>query len=224
MALSDISGMIAGISIYQAFGFFAASVALIIGHGWYIVSIWRGDTKPALVTWALSLAMTFVAFVIYDDAGAEETKLILVADMIGFFLITLVSWIKNPVKPREERDPHELLVINACLAMYAIHLVAQNSIVSVITLIVAELIALWPTIKKTFHNPKDESLLAWMGTCSANFLNILAVHGIFSARFEMMNIAELVYTVSICVVDGVVLLLILRRGIHFSRKLQKGGL
>jgi hypothetical protein len=66
--------------------------------------------------------------------------------------------------------------------------------------IFADVLALIPTIRKTYESPESEDFVAWSFTCAGNALNFLAL----SVKMEW------IYVLTIFVIDQVVWMLIFR--------------
>lgn len=201
MALSEIAGIAAGL------------IGFLVGHVWYIYTITRGETTAHFLTWSLSAIMSGITLFFYTEAGAEDSVYVLWGDLIGFLMISVFAW-----KYRHESfkliTRENCLIALAALGSFVIYLATGDALVSLIAVIIADVLVLWPTIKKTIKFPEQEELIAWTGTMSGNVLNIFAIQGVCTLNFAEMNIAELIYVFSVLVVDGIVWCLILRKRIR----------
>lgn len=197
LTLPEIAGLAAGL------------VGFLVGHIWYVYTIIRGQTTAHFLTWALSAFMSGITLFFYTEAGAQDSVYVVWSDLGGFTLISIVAWKYRHEGFKLLTLEHGLIVVSALVA-FVIYLLTGNAFVSLVAVIVAEAFTLFPTIKKTLKHPDQEEFIAWTGTISGNTLNIFAIHGICSASLAEINVTELVYVLSILVLDGIVWGLILR--------------
>lgn len=197
LTLPEIAGMAAGL------------IGFLVGHLWYIYTIIKGETTAHFLTWALSALMSGITLFFYTEAGAQDSVYVLWSDLVGFIAISFVAW-KHRHEEFELFTWEHVLIVVAALLAFAVYIVTGEAFVSLVAVIVAEALALLPTIKKTIKHPDQEELIAWTGTISGNVLNIFAIQGLCSFSFAKVNMTELVYVISILTLDGVVWGLILR--------------
>lgn len=136
--------------------FVLISVVLsLIGSSTYIRDTLKGKTKPNKVTWFLWALAPLIAFFIQKNEGIGLVNLL--TFMVGFmpFVIFLSSFVnKNSYWKITTFD-----IICGSLALIGIlfYVFEKNAIIAVLILIIADGLAVLPTLRKSFYHPETES-------------------------------------------------------------------
>jgi hypothetical protein len=176
-----------------------AGVASFLAHPLYIVAVLKRETVPHIITWVLSAFLAGISVFMYHEAGSQETVYVPLGDFIGLTVIALLAL-------KYGRRGHFSRLDWACVVGgvvgIAIFLIARNPFLAFLATLTAEVLAIIPTMAKTYAFPREEDFLAWTFTIIGNTLNFLAL--------SWANHTELIYVWTIFVADGIVWVLILR--------------
>jgi len=177
-----------------------AAVVSFIAHPLYIRAILRKDeerTVPHLFTWLLSAVLAGVELFFFEAAGGRWTMFVLAGDFVGFIVITGFSF-------RYGKNGHfdfgDWTCLLGALVSVSVYVVFHNALWAFVMAIFADVLALIPTIRKTYESPESEDFVAWSFTCAGNALNFLAL----SADVEW------IYVLTIFIIDQIVWILIFR--------------
>lgn len=174
-----------------------AGVISFTAHPLYIIAILKKETVPHVMTWFLSALLAGVALFMYSKAGAEETVYVLIGDFIGFSVITVLAF---RLRDQVTLSWEDWTCFGGALISIIVYVVFNDAFYAFIATLIAEVLALWPTIRKTFQHPEQEDFIAWTFTFVGNLLNF----------FAMANRIEVLYVTVIFIADGIVWSLILR--------------
>jgi len=170
-----------------------AGIFSLLGYGFYILSIFRGETKPSRTTWWIWSPLAVTLYFSAEAAGAKETLWVARSEVIGIITIALLS-IRYGKKQKEVGE-------NFCILGSVVSLIVlwvfKRPDVALIAALTTDTFALWPTIQKTRKHPKEEDKFAWTLTQTGNFINLFAI--------RQMTFGEIVYPVWLFVLDGVLL-------------------
>lgn len=136
----------------------------------YIMDILRGTTKPHLFTWIVFLIMDVIAFLVQigDNAGPWAWGT-LVAGLTWLFVLILAIkyWEKNITKS----DTLAFVIALLCIGLYVF---VENPIYSLYTVLLISGLALYPTARKSYHKPTEETLSLYVLAWVRSFLSIIA--------------------------------------------------
>ena len=182
-----ILGMIAGVIAFLAY---------IV----YIISIFRGKTKPNRATWWIWAFMGLVVGLSYYASGAENTIWVPFVEFIGPFSIALLS-IKYGEGGLENKT--DLICLFGAIVSIILWIIFDNPVVALVINLAVDSFAIIPTIKKSYLRPEGEDFWAWFGTGMADTLNMFAV--------EKFTFAILVYPIYMLVSDLIIIFILLLR-------------
>ena len=136
----------------------------------YITDILKGKTKPHLFSWIIFLIMDAVAFLIQigDNAGPWAWW-ILTTWLMG--LIVLILAINNGEKNITKSDSFAFIVALWCIAAYVFLPDPTYSLYLVLTI---SGLALYPTARKSFHKPNEETMSIYVIAGVRSILSIIA--------------------------------------------------
>lgn len=151
-----------------------ATIAVLLTFVAYIPyyrDILKGKTHPHIYSWSLwgLLTVLIVALQIKGDAG-PATWVTVAAGLlcIGVVFLSLRSG---------KKDITTSDTITAILSLIAIGfwLIADQPIISIILVIIADMLAFIPTVRKSWHKPYSETLSLYITNSIRFFLALAAV-------------------------------------------------
>lgn len=182
----------------------AIAILLAIGnYATYLYSIFKGKFRPHLFTWGIWSLLGAIAFAAQwaEDAGPGMWLTFTIT--VGGVFISAVSFFKGD-KDYKKSDW-------ACLAfaLLAIPLwmVTDDPVWSVILVTIIDIVAAWPTFRKSWHDPERESPQAFF---------LASIHPVLSiAAMSVINITTALYLAVIALLNfsTAVLILVRRRAI-----------
>ncbi len=176
-----------------------AGVVAFLAYVLYIAAIVRGYTKPSRTTWWIWSVLGMIIGVSYFLSGAENTIWVPLGEVVGPFVIALLS-LKYGVGGWSPIDKFAILGSVGSLVLWGI---SGSPLVGLVASLSIDFLAVVPTVVKTYYKPEEEDRLAWSLTGLGNFLNLFAV--------EKWVFAIAVYPVYATIIDGVVLALLFRK-------------
>lgn len=189
-----------------------AGVISLLAYIPYIISIVRKRTIPSRTTWWILSFIGCVTLFTYKESGAFNTIFFLVGDVIGSLLIALLSILYG-------RDGFKLFDLccffGAMMSIFLFFLFRDNSAIAFFSSLAVEVIAMIPTIKKTYLRPFEEDVSGWLFTFIAAVINLYAI--------ETWTLIVAIYPFYEFLINGaIVFILATRRGKKpFSRNVSK---
>ncbi len=178
----------------------------------YIVSTFRGKTKPSRSTWWI---LTFVGILIFASSyslDAKENTWIQLSYILGPLIIAIQS-----LSPKYGYKTGLLMIDKVCLfgalVCVAIWIIFNSPFVALLGAIVVDFIGLIPTIKKSYFEPKQEDPVAWSFEMLASGINAVGITVWFSIAEK-----DWIYALYLLIANGVILLLLVRT--FFKRYLR----
>jgi len=159
---------------------------------WYIKNIFRGGTRPNLVSWFMWTLAPFVGVYLQWRAGAGLS--ILGTFMAGFgpFLVIIFSLFrKNAFWKINSFD-----ILCGIFSIFALilYVLTKNIALSIVFAITSDTLAAIPTILKSWKNPETETALVYLGGILNNILALLIIKNwnfsiyAFSVYFILINL------------------------------------
>ncbi len=188
------------------FGAIAAALALFSSY-LYIRDIFRGNTKPHVYTWIVWSIVTTIAFfgqvVSGGGPGSWATG---VAAVVTIF--TLLLSLKGGYGTKDITNFDKVCLALAILSILP-WLLTKNVLWSVLLATFIDLIAFFPTMRKTWHAPKSESL--------GSMYTDAVKHALSTFSMGTYSLITLVYPLSVLLTKFVIIgeIVFLR---HFKQK------
>jgi len=175
-----------------------AGVIAFLAYIVYIVSIFRGRSKPNRVTWWIWAFMGLVLALSYQFSGAVNTIWVPYVEFLGPFSIALLS-----IKYGEGglTNKTDLFSFLGAVISIILWIIFDNPVIALVTSLAVDSFAIIPTIKKSYLRPEGEDFWAWFGTGLADSLNMFAV--------ERFTFAILVYPIYMLVSDLIIIFILL---------------
>lgn len=137
----------------------------------YYRDILRGKTHPHLYSWSLWSLLTVLIVALQIKGGAGPATWVTAAvglPCVGVVVLSL---------KRGKRDITISDTVAAILSLVAIGfwLIADKPIISIILVVVADMLAFFPTVRKSWRQPYAETLSLYVTNTFRFFLALLAV-------------------------------------------------
>ncbi|HEY0010577.1 MAG TPA: hypothetical protein VGB97_01525 [Candidatus Paceibacterota bacterium] len=170
-----------------------AGVIALAAYVVYVISILRGESKPNRATWWIWTLMGLILALSYFFSGASNTIWVPVVEFVGPLSIALLTLKYGEGGLGSKTDMICLFGAGVSILLWAVF---RDPVVALVTNLCVDAFALFPTIKKSYLRPEGENFWAWMGTLSADTLNLFAA--------ERFSFAILVYPVYMLLSDIIV--------------------
>jgi len=149
-----------------------AGVISLLAYIPYISSIIRRETVPSRTTWWILSFVGFVMFLAYEGSGAANTIFFLVGDMIGCFLVALLSLLYG----KDGMQLFDKMCFFGALVSLGLWFFFQtHPSIALLSSLSVEFVAMVPILKKAYLNPLEEDLTAWLLSFVATVINLYAI-------------------------------------------------
>ena len=174
-----------------------AGIIGLAGFVPYLVSAWRGATRPDRGTWVVWSVVSSVLAASYVSTGARQTMWVPLGYALGATAIAVLALTKG--------EGSWTRVDLACLAAAGVSLMlwglSGNPMTALVMSIVVDLFGAIPTLRAVRHDPSSESGVAWAIFLLANALNLLALstlsveHVLYPAYLFALSAAVMAFIV-----------------------------
>ena len=187
------------------FGAVAALLALI-SSVLYIKDIFRGNTKPHTYTWLIWSIVTTIAFLgQWVSGGGPGSWATGVAALVTILTLIISLWGGYGTKDITNFDKMCLVLALAAILPW---LLVKSVLWSVVLATLIDLIAFFPTMRKTWHAPRSESL----GSMYVDAIK----HSLSMFSMNSYSLINLIYPASVLITKFVII-----GEIEFLRKRKK---
>lgn len=141
----------------------------VLGNGYYIVTIFRGQTKPHIFSWIIWAIVQLTACAIQLQHGSNWWALTLWLNGVICVLVSVLAiWYG-------ERHITLLDKISFFLALgiLPIWLWAKQDFTAILLAVTIDVLSYVPTARKSFRKPHGESLWTYYASSAAFFISIL---------------------------------------------------
>jgi hypothetical protein len=150
-----------------------AAVLALFSSTLYIVDMLRGNTKPHTYTWLIWSIVTTIAFLgQWVSGGGPGSWATGVAAVVT--IVTLVLSLQNKYGTKDITNFDKACLMLALLSILP-WLVTKNVLWSVLLATFIDLIAFIPTMRKTWHAPRSESLGSMYADAVKHSLSIISM-------------------------------------------------
>lgn len=170
----------------------------------YIISIFKGETKPQRATFAIWSVISLVTLFSYFATGARQTIWIaLVYALLQLFIFALSF--KYGMGGLGKLD---IICLGGAFVGIIVWLATDNPAIALYASITAEFLGYVPLFKKAYLHPETENTLSWILGLIAACLNLFAL--------TTLRLDIALYPMYVVLSDGTVvgLLILSRRRIH----------
>lgn len=148
-----------------------AGLVNLVAYLPYFVSIVKGETKPSKTTWWIWSALEIMLSASYVMSGAENTIWLPIASFVGMVFTAALSLFYGK---REWTMIDSICSIGSFLGVIA-WTFSGSPVVALSCFLVVDLLAVIPTVSKSWKNPLEEDLFAWVITLASGAINLLAL-------------------------------------------------
>lgn len=150
----------------------------------YVYSIYKGDTRPHPFSWFIWGLLTSIGFVAQISDGAGIGALITLASAVISFGIAVIGYIKreNIIISRSDKWAFSL-----SLLAIPLWLLTDTPVWSVILITLIDMAGFYPTFRKSWHAPTQESSLSFALGGFKHIFTVLALqnYSIITALFPL---------------------------------------
>lgn len=154
----------------QAIGQVAGIIALISVVP-YLVSIFKGKTKPSRAAYAIWLVIDTVTVAGYIASGARTTAWVFLA----FTFTTIVIFILSLRYGVGGFNKLDLCCLGAATIIILLWVSTGNPLIALYMGLSAKMLGYFPIVKKAYLQPVTENALSWSMAAAASTLNLLAL-------------------------------------------------
>jgi hypothetical protein len=161
----------------------------VLANVYYIVTIFRGETKTHIFSWILWAIVNILASIIQLQHGAAWWALTLgLGGIICVFVVIVSLWYG-------EKDITRLDILSFILALsiLPLWLWAKEDLTAMMLAIFIDALSFAPTARKSFHKPHEENLLPYFAGSASFFMSIFLT--------QEKTLINLLYPVVICCVN-----------------------
>jgi len=165
----------------------------------YIIDIFRGRTKPHLYTYLIWSIVTAIAFLGQAKAGGGPgawTTGVMAAISVGVLLLC----VRYGTKDITNLDG---VFLAGAMAAIALWLVTNDPLSSVVLATLIDVLAFFPTIRKTYRDPRSETLISYIANLFRHPLSILAL-----ASYSLTTV---IYPAGLFVINAILVTIIVVR-------------
>ena len=166
----------------------------------YIKDILSGKTKPHTYSWFLWGLLGLIVFVLQLKGGGGPGAYVTLSSA----LLSVVIFILALKIGDKDIKPLDTIFLMAALIAMGIWLFAKQPTISLILLILIEVFGFFPTYRKSWYKPYDETLVTWLVNSIRYVLSLLALR-----TYNLLTLLyPLIWTI---VIVGFTLMLVIRR-------------
>ncbi len=138
----------------------------------YVISVWRGITKPHVISWFIWGISTLTVFAAQwlDDGGAGSWSTF-VGGAATFVVIGLAFYKYADLSITLS----DILCLNVALAALPLWFFAEDALLAVALLTFVDVVAYIPTFRKSWSKPGEEQILMYAVMTIRNALSIMAL-------------------------------------------------
>jgi len=189
-----------------------AVIMALAGYIPYFRDIFLGKTKPHAYTWLVWSSLTGIAFFgqVFDNGGPGAWVTGFTA-IISFVIFILA--LKKGEKDVTSSDKWSLIGAGMALILWYL---TNNPLASIILITIIDALGFYPTIRKSYHKPTEETLVTYLlsglkfGVAIFALQNYSMVTYLYPASLVVMNL-------------GFVVMLMVRRKQHKKALVPEHG-
>ncbi len=137
----------------------------------YLISIVNGETKPSKATWWIWSILEVMLSASYIMSGAENTIWLPIAGIIG---MTLTAFLSLFYGKKEWTIIDSICSLGSVMGI-VVWFFSGSPMVALFCFLVVDILAAIPTILKSWKEPFEEDLFAWLITLVSGVANLLAI-------------------------------------------------
>lgn len=156
--------------IYEYLGVIAGILA-ILGYVPYIISIFRGKTRPNKATWIIWTLIGGLLAFSYLVEGDKNTIWLPLGYFFGPFIVAILSFRYG----YSEWTRIDKICLVAALISIVPWLLLDDAMATLLINVLIDAMGAIPTLIKTYREPETEDLTAWSIFLVANTIQVFAV-------------------------------------------------
>lgn len=181
----------------------------------YIISIFKGSTKPSRSTWwILTLVGGLILWSSYS-LGLYESLWIQVAYVVGPFILAILSIKYGSGDGLTTLDK---VCLAGALISALLWIIFNSPLIGLLGSIIVDFIGLIPTFGKSILKPEEEDPNAWLLETVSSLINICAITSWFTLEHK-----DWIYALYLALVNGSLTILLWRKRV-FKMFIKKNTL
>ena len=184
--------------MHDAWGIVSVGIGLI-GFGLYFWSIFRGSTRPHVFTWASFALLDGIVFAAQVVKGAGPGSW---ATALGAIMCALVAVTALRVGHVQIARSDWVAFIGALVGI-VLWVVSKDPLGAVVLAAVVNLVSAYPTLRKSYEDPRSESVTIW----SIDILRYLA--SLFA--LNAVSVTTALFPISVIVANAAIVLTVFLR-------------
>jgi hypothetical protein len=176
-----------------------AIIMTLVGYEQYMRNIFRGHTKPHMFSWIIWATLTAIAYFaqLTDNPGPGAWITGLTA-AISFIIVALAYF-----KGEKDYTRSDWLTFLAGVAALPIWIITENALWAVIIVSLIDAAGFWPTFRKSWTKPHEETAFHYLMAGTKFILAIIAL--------ENYTWVTVLYPASLVFMNGAFLMLLFMR-------------
>lgn len=161
----------------------------VLANAYYIVTIFQWKTKPHIYSWLIWAIINIAACLIQLQHGAGWGALTLwLGGFICIFVTIISLWYGEKHITR-----FDTITFIIALGIIPLWLWAQQDMLAMILAISLDALSFLPTVRKSFHKPREENLLPYFASGASFFMSLFLA--------EEKTLINILYPAVICGVN-----------------------
>lgn len=182
----------------------------IISYIPYFKDTLSGKTKPHAFSWFIWALLGYIAGFAQIAGGGGIGALVVLTTATISLAISLLSLKKLGMQFVTKSDWVGLIVALLTIPLW---IITKGPLVSVILISIIDMVGFWPTIRKAYSYPYDETMSTYVLSTVKHCLTVLAQ--------QKYTLVTILYPASLAVLTGVFVVELLLRRSHISTSLRR---
>ncbi|HUQ84696.1 MAG TPA: hypothetical protein VM077_00075 [Candidatus Limnocylindrales bacterium] len=187
----------------------AATTIAVISYIPYIRDIRLGKTKPHVFSWIIWALIGYIAGFAQIAAGGGTGSFVALVTATISLLIAIIALNDGSVKITKG----DWISFLAAMSAIPIWVITKQPLISVIIVCLIDLLAFWPTMRKSFDLPNQETLSTQILSTTKHLITIAAL--------QNYNLITVLYPFTLAITNAVFIIELIMRRAHYSNQSQK---
>ena len=137
----------------------------------YLVSIWKGETKPARMTYFIKAVIGVITIASYIGSGARTS----IWTGLMFALTAIIIFGLSIKRGMGGASKLDLVCLGLAVVVIVLWLTTKNAMLALCCSLLVKAVASVPQVRKVYLHPKTENKLSWNIAFTADVLNLFAL-------------------------------------------------
>lgn len=181
---------------------FFATIGIIltfVGYAYYFRDIFRGKTKPHAFSWFVWSILTAIACAAQlSEGGGVGASITGLTAAISFVIFLLALRVGEKSFTRSD-----WVALSSALVALFLWWLTNNPLLSVILITLTDAFAFFPTFRKSYHKPYEETLIEYVLASIKFIFGVLAL--------ESFSVTTWLYPASLVCMNGAFVIMLLHR-------------